>query len=143
MTPTELRACLDALGWDAIELSKRIGSSRSLVYQWLGGGSKIHPDVATWLRARADAMTNNPPPPVTFRSGRKPWKGSPLGVGAVRRVLEAYHTIKPPHLIKAQMIEIADDGTRRIMFGLNNPKLPNVHKAAKGYDAEIIWITPK
>lgn len=60
MTPTELRAALDRLGWNRSELARRLGyASETSIRQW----KTTPPAVAEWLGRVERAVQKIPPPP--------------------------------------------------------------------------------
>jgi hypothetical protein len=58
----------------------------------------------------------------------------------MHKVIEVYRDRKTKQY-RATLVEIADDGTRRIMFQLRKPKLEDVNKAMAGYDATLAWVS--
>lgn len=138
MTPDNIKACLESIGWNAAQLANQAGCSPSTVHQWIAGAASMPVALAAWLQARADHAQANPIPKLDYKRGRKPWVD---GVGNVKRVIEAYR-LGDPKAIKATLYEIAEDGTKRTMFALRKPTLADVQRCMDGYKAEIAWIAP-
>ena len=53
MNATELRACLDALGWSQGWLADYLGINPVTVQRWAQDKAPIPAHVAAWIRARA------------------------------------------------------------------------------------------
>lgn len=62
MTPTELNAALETLGWGRYELARRRGCSEGLVRLWSGGKRPVPPDLAQWLRRAVRWLDRHPVP---------------------------------------------------------------------------------
>lgn len=73
MTPTQRRACLDALGWSQRGLARILGRHERDVRRWFVdsgfGHWAVPPDIDAWLNRRAAAMRDDPPPDTR---GREP-----------------------------------------------------------------------
>ena len=55
MTPADLRAALDAIGWGPTTLAERAGINERTVRRWLAGQNPVPGAVAAWLAALAAA----------------------------------------------------------------------------------------
>ena len=62
LSPSEIRAAAEAIGWSMRQLATRIGYDESTVRLWLRGGARVPPDVAAWLLRQAERITADPPP---------------------------------------------------------------------------------
>lgn len=62
MTPAELRATLDHLGWSARQLGEMLEMHPKTPQHWLLGRAAVPPDVADWLQRRAACLRADPPP---------------------------------------------------------------------------------
>ena len=67
MTPTEFRACLDALHWTQRGLARILNRSEGTVRQWARGAVRIPTDVAIWLDWLAQAHVAAPAPRREWR----------------------------------------------------------------------------
>ena len=65
MSPKELDATLDELGWSAIYFAEELlGASRKAHARWRSGRAEIPPRIAEWLRLRLALHRAHPPPEV-------------------------------------------------------------------------------
>jgi plasmid maintenance system antidote protein VapI len=62
MTPADLAATLDALGWSSRHLARQLGCAQNTPQNWLSGRAAVPPQVASWLRALAVAHARHPAP---------------------------------------------------------------------------------
>ena len=62
MTPTEFRACLDALHWTQRGLARILDRPEGTIRQWARGAVRIPEDVAAWLEQNARFMQSAPVP---------------------------------------------------------------------------------
>lgn len=62
MTPTEFRACLDALHWTQRGLARILGRPEGTVRQWARGAVQIPDEVAHWVGCLAIIHKAHPPP---------------------------------------------------------------------------------
>jgi transcriptional regulator with XRE-family HTH domain len=69
MTPERLREILDALGWNATALARRLGMARERsAKEWLNGRRPIPQPVVDWLELMHRHDQTAPPPPTPPRS---------------------------------------------------------------------------
>jgi len=62
MTPTERRHALDAIGWSARELGRRLDWSENMTRRWLEGRHQTALRVDEWLRRLAGFHEKHPGP---------------------------------------------------------------------------------
>ena len=66
MTPADLRAALETLGWTVRGLARMLGRPGGSVSNWTRNRYSVPPDVAAWLSRRVAehrAMMRRDPPP--------------------------------------------------------------------------------
>jgi plasmid maintenance system antidote protein VapI len=64
MTPDRLKEILDALGWNATALARRLGMSRERsAAEWISGRRAIPDPIADWLELMYRHQQTAPPPP--------------------------------------------------------------------------------
>ncbi len=62
MSPADLRASLDAMGWDQRGLARHLGIAHNTVNRWALGRYPVPPHVAAWLEQAVAFMQEHPPP---------------------------------------------------------------------------------
>lgn len=74
MSPDELQACLDDIGWSSRALADRIGVAETTARRWREGTAATPLPIAHWLRQLAAAHRRLPPPaaPPRLATGRPP-----------------------------------------------------------------------
>ena len=54
VTPSELRRCLERIGWSQRQLSRELGASWCRRQDWATGRQLVPEHVAKWLRGQAE-----------------------------------------------------------------------------------------
>ena len=62
MTPTELRAALDTLGWSGRHLAKLLACDPAYPSDWTCGKTPVPPAVTAWLQRLVAAHARHPAP---------------------------------------------------------------------------------
>ena len=62
ISPEQLRACCDAIGWSVVALSRVTGVRASTVSRWFSGATRVPLPIGPVLRALADFHRANPFP---------------------------------------------------------------------------------
>ena len=74
MTPSRLRACLEALAWSQRALARLLDRQEGTVRQWARGAVQMPGDVAAWLETRATHAEKHPPPthsPIQAKTAKR------------------------------------------------------------------------